>query len=88
MARRTQAYLRNLGYDVLSIGDAREHFTNTIVIERRDPANTNARQLARTLKLDDQFVTRYLDTLSHVWVTLIIGDDYPAYLPDSVETIQ
>lgn len=88
IARRAKAHLQEKGYDVLSIGDAREHFIRTIVVERRSPNNANARMLARTLRLDESAVTRHLDSLSPVWVTLIIGDDYPSFLPDTVETIQ
>jgi hypothetical protein len=88
IARRTKAYLQEKGYDVLSIGDASEHFVRTIIVERRSSNNTNARSLARTLRLDESSVTRHLDSLSPVWVTLIIGDDYVDYLPDTVEIIQ
>jgi len=88
VAGRARAYLRQRGYDVLSIGDARGHFARTIVVERRSPTNVNARALARTLRLDESSVTQSLDSLSPVWVTLIVGEDYPAYLPDTVETIQ
>lgn len=88
VARRARAYLRDEGYDILSIGDAKGHFPKTLVVERRSPANANARLLARTLRLDESSVTQSLDSLSPVWVTLIIGDDYVKYLPDTVETIQ
>ena len=88
VARRARAYLRGKGYDVLSIGDAKGHFAQTLVVERRSHANANARLLARTLRLDETDVTQSLDTLSPVWVTLIIGDDYVKYLPDTVEAIQ
>ncbi|MEA3311179.1 MAG: LytR C-terminal domain-containing protein [candidate division WOR-3 bacterium] len=88
VARRARAYLRGKGYDVLAIGDAKGHFAQTLVVERRSPMNANARLLARVLQLDENDVTQSLDTLSPVWVTLIIGDDYGKYLPDTVETIQ
>ncbi len=88
VARRARAYLRGNGYDVLSIGDAKGHFAQTLVVERRSPMNANARLLVRTLRLDETAVTQSLDTLSPVWVTLIIGDDYVKYLPDTVEAIQ
>jgi len=88
VARRARAYLRGKGYDVLSIGDAKGHFAQTLVVERRSPMNANARLLARVLQLDENDVTQSLDTLSPVWVTLIIGDDYVKYLPDTVEAIQ
>jgi len=88
VARRARAYLRANGYDVLSIGDAKGHFARTLVVERRSPMNANARLLVRTLMLDETAVTQSLDTLSPVWVTLIIGDDYVKYLPDTVEAIQ
>jgi hypothetical protein len=88
VARRARAYLRGKGYDVLAIGDAKGHFAKTLVVERRSPMNANARLLVRVLQLDENAVTQSLDTLSPVWVTLIIGDDYVKYLPDTVETIQ
>jgi hypothetical protein len=88
VARRARAYLRDEGYDILSIGDAKGHFIKTLVVERRSSTNENARLLARTLRLDENAVTQSLDSLSPVWVTLIIGDDYVKYLPDTVETMQ
>ena len=88
VARRARAYLRGKGYDILGIGDAKGHFPQTIIVERRSPTNTNARLLARTLRLDETDVTQLLDSLSPVSVTLIIGEDYGKYLPDTVETIQ
>jgi hypothetical protein len=88
VARRAKAYLRDEGYDILSIGDARGLFAETIIVERLSPANVNARSLARTLRLNEKSVTQSLDSLSPVWVTLIIGQDYKHYLPDTVETIQ
>lgn len=88
VARRAKAYLREKGYDVLSIGNAREHFDQTVVVERRSSSNANARMLARTLRLNEKVVTQFLDSSSPVAVTLIIGDDYVNYLPDSVEMIQ
>lgn len=88
VARRTMAYLRERGYDVLSVGDSREKFAKTIIIERRSSDNINARTLARTLGLDRSSVTQSLDSLTPVWVTLIVGDDYRKYLPDTTETIQ
>lgn len=88
VARRARAYLRGRGYDVLTIGDAKGHFARTIVVERRSPKNANARLLAQTLRLDESVVTQSLDSLSPVWITLIIGEDYGKYLPDTVGTIQ
>ncbi|MBN2380238.1 LytR C-terminal domain-containing protein [candidate division WOR-3 bacterium] len=88
VARRTQIYLRTMGYDVLKIGTASDHFDNTIVVERLSPNNANAQMLARTLKLKNRFVTRSIDSTLAVSVTLFIGEDYENFLPDSVETIQ
>lgn len=88
LAARAKAYLRRQGYDVLSVGNASDHFTQTVIVERRSPTNANARSVARTLGLQQSTVTQVLDSLSPVWVTLILGEDYQAYLPDTVETIQ
>lgn len=88
VARRAMVYLRERGYDVLSVGDSKEKFSRTIVIERRSPDNLNARVVARSLGLGKNSITQSLDSLSPVYVTLIIGKDYKAYLPDTVETIQ
>lgn len=88
VARRAMVYLREQGYDVLSVGDSKEKFPKTIIIERRSQDNMNARTLARTLGLERSSVTQSLDSLSPVFVTLIIGNDYKKYLPDTVETIQ
>ncbi len=88
VAGRVRVYLRERGYDVLSTGNAKGHFEKTLIIERKSSRNSNARRLARTLKCDEQFVTRFLDSLSSVSVTLIVGDDYTNYLPDSLEAIQ
>jgi hypothetical protein len=88
IARRAMVYLRERGYDVLSVGDSKEKFARTIVIERRSRDNVNAKALARTLGLDRSSVTQSLDSLSPVYVTLIVGSDYPRYLPDTVEKIQ
>lgn len=88
IARKAQAWLRDQGYDVVSIGDAYGHFPTTIIIERRDRDKQNAYALARTLRLGRRSVTLSLDTLSPVWVTLILGEDYKKYVPDSAGAIQ
>ncbi len=85
LARRAQIWLRSHGYDVVSIGDAAGVFPSSIIIERRSPDESNAYALARTLRMPRRSVTLAMDTLSPVWVTLILGQDYNKYIPDSLE---
>ncbi|MBD3287078.1 hypothetical protein GF338_12160 [candidate division WOR-3 bacterium] len=87
LARRTQTFLREKGYDVLRIGTANDHFKHTIVVERLNPSKANASMLARTLGLNRKYVTFSEDSSLAVAVTLFLGDDYEDYLPDSLGVI-
>jgi len=80
LARAVSWELRRLGFDVVSVGDARERdFDETVVIERRDQTLKNARRLAEKIGckkiLDDVDSTLYLEA------TLVLGSDYEKYFP-------
>lgn len=75
LALKVTNRLRKQGFNVVTIGNAREpDFEETVVIERNDEQMANARYFAK--RIGCRNIGKDIDPALYVDVTLIIGKDY------------
>jgi hypothetical protein len=67
--------LRKMGFDVVSVGNARDSVARTVVVERRDPDMKYARILGGAIGC--KVLTVELDPDRLLEVSLVIGEDHP-----------
>lgn len=90
IAMIAKIYLRNIGFDVLDIGDTTEQFKESLIVEHINEDKRHALAVAKELGISKRNVLFVKDTLQGglYHVTFILGDDYRKYIPDTVKAIQ
>ncbi|HEU4629413.1 MAG TPA: LytR C-terminal domain-containing protein [Gemmatimonadaceae bacterium] len=74
LAHRATGYLRDLGYDVVGSGNARERHDSTVVLVRRDAGRAWAERVARAM--GGARVEERLDSLRYLDVTVLVGGSW------------
>jgi len=85
VSRRIAFYLRELGFDVVYYGNAKEKLDKTVVVERIDPNLKNAKIVAKELGCN--LITYEPDPNKLLEVTVLVGKDYKTLLKDLKEYI-
>ncbi|MCX7994539.1 MAG: LytR C-terminal domain-containing protein [candidate division WOR-3 bacterium] len=80
LAIRVSDILREKGFNVVSIGDAKNHYPESVVIERADENMTNGKYFARRINCKN--IGKDIDPALFIDVTLIVGEDYKKLFPD------
>ncbi|MEO0161337.1 MAG: LytR C-terminal domain-containing protein [candidate division WOR-3 bacterium] len=80
LAIRVSDILREKGFNVVKIGDARNYYRESVVIERSDENMANGKYFARRINCKN--IGKDVDPDLYVDVTLIIGEDYKKLFPD------
>lgn len=81
LAGRMREYLREQGFDVLDVGNARTREVPQTVVLDRVGNRTLALRVARALGLPDDRVREELSTSLMLDVTVLIGADYATHAP-------
>jgi hypothetical protein len=81
-ASRSADALRELGFDVLEIGNTAQRFESTVLVEHTSSDLGNALELARVIGYPKGQIVLDLDTLLLLDVTVILGEDFTHYFPD------
>lgn len=82
LASEAQRYFRNLGFDVLEIGNHSEKLDKSIVIDRLGD-KISAYKIAYCLGLERESIKTDIDSSLYLRTTIIIGEDYPILKPFS-----
>jgi hypothetical protein len=79
LAQELAFYLREEGFDVVEYRNAERQFDTTLLVDRVDGRLGKAREVARCLGAG--VVMDQLDRSLFLEVTVVIGKDFPSYLP-------
>ena len=82
LASEAQRYFRNLGFDVLEIGNHSEKLDKSVVIDRLGD-KISAYKIAYCLGLEREIIKTDIDSSLYLRTTIIIGEDYPILKPFS-----
>jgi len=86
IAKDVTTHLRNLGYDVVNVGNAESfYYAVTIVIDRFGKIE-NAKDVAKALKTDNYI--QQIDKKRILEISVIIGKDYQEIFPELKEAQQ
>ncbi len=77
LARRLTEVLRDEGFDVIYIGNAKKIYDETIVVDRLSKSKKYARTVAKRIGV--RKVVALIDSTKGIQTTVIIGSDYKKF---------
>jgi hypothetical protein len=80
VAKRTMAYLRERGFDVVELGTSADTLKRSTVIDRVGD-RASAVKVAQVLGMADSLVTTTIDSTLFVRASVVIGTDFPSLTP-------
>ncbi len=80
LASKTQKFLRNLGFDVVEIGNTNEKLSSSVVIDRLGDKKS-AFKVAMALGIRDSLIYTHVDSSLYLRATVIIGKDFKELKP-------
>lgn len=75
LASDTRQYLREIGFDVVEIGNYHENLDESIIIDRIGD-KTSAYKLAYVLGMNEQSIITDIDSTLYLRSTIVIGKNY------------
>ena len=75
LAGKTEGYLRNLGFDVVEIGNYGVSLNETIIIDRVGDSNS-AEKVARALGINESKIITKIDSTYYLRASIVLGNDY------------
>lgn len=75
LAAKVRNQLRELGFDVVEIGNYGETIEKSIVIDRLDD-KLSSYKVSRALGIDEESITQQIDSTLYLRSTVVIGLDY------------
>lgn len=75
LAANTRDYLRNLGFDVVDIGNYKKNVEKSFIIDRLGDISSS-KKVAYAVGIADSLIVTKIDSSLFLRCTLILGDDY------------
>ncbi len=80
IAAKAQKFMRSLGYDVVETGNSNEKLASSIVIDRLGDKKS-AFKVAYALGINENQISKHIDSTLFLRATIIIGKDYKTLKP-------